>query len=93
MPLSDSLVGKMALGDVRSSSLIVTVNISSVSKGSFIVFFLFNDDLLLSLDVLLILWLLLSLLPVAELDTASSEVAVDATLKTMSVSADIMQLQ
>lgn len=93
MPLSDSLVAKMALGDVRSSSLIVTVNISSVSKGSFIVFFLFNDDLLLSLDVLLILWLLLSLLPVAELDTASSEVAVDATLKTMSVSADIMQLQ
>lgn len=83
----------MALGDVRSSSLIVTVNISSVSKGSFIFFILFNDDLLLSLDVLLILWLLLSLLPVAELDTASSEVAVDATLKTMSVSADIMQLQ
>lgn len=40
MPLSDSLVGKMALGDVRSSSLIVTVNISSVSKGSFIVFFI-----------------------------------------------------
>lgn len=92
MPLSDSLVAKMALGDVRSSSLIVTVNISSVSKGSFIGF-LFNDDLLLSLDVLLILWLLLSLLPVAELDTASSEVAVAATLKMMSVSADIMQLQ